>query len=84
MEALGKLIRKSFAYFLFFLTFLLTHAHGKRGGGMAHRALHGRGGGTLGRALVRGLRREAKKEQRGSRSSGSWRCCAWQIREMEA
>lgn len=64
MEALGKIIRKSFAYFLFFLTFLLTMpmVTGEEGWPIA--LFMGAGAALWGGLLMRGLRREARKEQR--------------------
>jgi hypothetical protein len=64
MEAFGKFIRKSFAYFLFFLTFLLTIpvVNGEEGWPIA--LFMGAGAALWGGLLIRGLRREAKKEQR--------------------
>lgn len=64
MEALGKIIRKTFAYFLFFLTFLLTIpvVSGEEGWPIA--LFMGVGTALWGGLLIRGLRRDAKKEQR--------------------
>jgi hypothetical protein len=66
MGAFGKIIRKSFAYFLFFLTFVFTMpvVTGEEGWPIA--LFMGAGAALLGGLLIRGLRREAKKEQRGA------------------
>lgn len=64
MEAFGKLVRKSSAYFLFFLAFLLTIpvVGGEEGWPVA--LFMGAGAALWGGLLIRGLRRETKKEQR--------------------
>lgn len=64
MGAFGKLIRKTSAYFLFFLTFLLTIpvVAGEEGAFIA--LFMGAGTALWGGLLIRSLRREAKKEER--------------------
>lgn len=64
MEAFGKLIRKASAFFLFFLTFLLTLPVVAGDEAWPIALFMGAGTALGGALLMRGLRREQKKEQR--------------------
>ena len=66
MGAFGKLIRKTSAYFLFFLTFLLTIPVVAGDEAWPIALFMGAGTALGGGLLIRGLRREEKKEQRGA------------------